>query len=474
VNCYFPFATIEDPDRLSFKQNFNKAIQLRVEGFLACGLNAILMGDINVSHNKIDHCNPKKWEEEAEMKFEDSPMRQWFSSLLDNPIQPLVDTFRRYHPTEEQIYSCWNTMTGARRINYGTRIDYVLMNETLVNEYGVDCQIQTEIFGSDHCPVVAELNLELNIPQDPALPKECAKFMKELGMKRTMKDFFGSKSTGVSSSDTIETKDSVDEAKNILATQEKRKEKNTIFNNQFKLNSKWSSILTAARGNPLCYHREPTKMCFVQKDGPNKGKAFYLCARPTGNYKLNKESQCNYFAWVDKIKREDRAREAQARATGEKQTQKLSRASTNSMAPSSQSNSQRTSQEPPSSTPTTTTTATTSPIPSLLQSKSLDSPLKITPTTSKPTTVKQPTNKVRLIEKPKTNTKKPASSTKKSEKPTKQKSNPKMMTLDAFFTSSTNHNNNLNTTSSSHSNATNGDGGGSRTLIGEKRNFPSS
>jgi len=66
---------------------------------------------------------------------------------------------------------------------------------------------------------------------------------------------------------------------------------------------------------PLCaVHREPTKEFRVNKPGPNKGKTFYLCARPVGpgydkgrNERLREEVdhqyKCNFFMWTSDVKR---------------------------------------------------------------------------------------------------------------------------------------------------------------------------
>lgn len=42
-----------------------------------------------------------------------------------------------------------------------------------------------------------------------------------------------------------------------------------------------------------CGHNEDAKLLEVKKEGPNKGKKFYACARKQGD-------QCEFFEWVDK------------------------------------------------------------------------------------------------------------------------------------------------------------------------------
>ena len=67
-----------------------------------------------------------------------------------------IDTFRYFYPDKEQIYSWWSYRFNARANNAGWRIDYFLASEELEPRLQ-DAQILTEIYGSDHCPVVLEL-----------------------------------------------------------------------------------------------------------------------------------------------------------------------------------------------------------------------------------------------------------------------------------------------------------------------------
>ena len=50
-------------------------------------------------------------------------------------------------------------MFKAREKNAGWRIDYFLTSASL-NEKLVDAKIYTDVFGSDHCPVGVEINVE--------------------------------------------------------------------------------------------------------------------------------------------------------------------------------------------------------------------------------------------------------------------------------------------------------------------------
>lgn len=64
----------------------------------------------------------------------------------------------------------------------------------------------------------------------------------------------------------------------------------------------WKSLLGGLGPAPLCKgHKEPCVLRMVKKDGPNKGRQFYTCARGEG-LKSNPEARCDFFKWVDKKK----------------------------------------------------------------------------------------------------------------------------------------------------------------------------
>lgn len=112
----------------------------------------IVCGDLNVAHNEIDLKNPKSNRRNAGFSDEE---REKMSKLLDSGF---VDSFRYFYPDKTDIYSWWSYRFSARAKNAGWRIDYFLVSEKL-KENMRDAEIHTEILGSDHCPVV--LNIEL-------------------------------------------------------------------------------------------------------------------------------------------------------------------------------------------------------------------------------------------------------------------------------------------------------------------------
>lgn len=114
----------------------------------------VMCGDLNVAHREIDLKNPASNRGNAGFSDEE---RGKFGELLEAGF---VDTFRYLYPDKEGVYSWWSYRFNARRNNAGWRIDYFIVSESLKDKIK-EATIHTEIFGSDHCPV--ELDIELEI-----------------------------------------------------------------------------------------------------------------------------------------------------------------------------------------------------------------------------------------------------------------------------------------------------------------------
>ena len=110
----------------------------------------IFCGDLNVAHKEIDLKNPKTNRKNAGFTDEE---RGKFTELLEAGF---IDTFRYFYPDAEGIYSWWSYRFSARAKNAGWRIDYFCVSECLKNRLQ-GAGILTDILGSDHCPVVLEI-----------------------------------------------------------------------------------------------------------------------------------------------------------------------------------------------------------------------------------------------------------------------------------------------------------------------------
>lgn len=112
----------------------------------------VMCGDFNVAHQEIDLKNPGPNRGNAGFSDEE---RGKFTELLDAGF---ADTFRMLHPELTGAYSWWSYRFNARANNAGWRIDYFLVSDAL-RDGVTSASILPEVMGSDHCPVMMELDM---------------------------------------------------------------------------------------------------------------------------------------------------------------------------------------------------------------------------------------------------------------------------------------------------------------------------
>ena len=110
----------------------------------------IVCGDMNVAHREIDLKNPKTNRRNAGFTDEE---RGKMTELLGAGF---TDTFRHFYPDLEGVYSWWSYRFKAREKNAGWRIDYFLVSNRFIDRVK-DARILTDVYGSDHCPVLIEV-----------------------------------------------------------------------------------------------------------------------------------------------------------------------------------------------------------------------------------------------------------------------------------------------------------------------------
>lgn len=150
-NIYFPNGGSGD-ERHNFKQQFLRDLNLHLKEKLASGRQIVVVGDYNVAHKDIDVFDPVRLSKVSGFFPEE---RAWFDSFLSLGF---VDTFRRLHPGEAKRYSWWSYRELARVSNRGWRIDYICISKGL-EKYLSSAEILDQVEGSDHCPVVATLDI---------------------------------------------------------------------------------------------------------------------------------------------------------------------------------------------------------------------------------------------------------------------------------------------------------------------------
>ena len=108
---------------------------------------------MNVAHHEIDLKNPKSNVQNAGFTPQE---RAKMTELLDSGF---TDTFRYLYPDRKDIYSWWSYMFHARENNAGWRIDYFLCSDRIRDRIR-EATIETQVFGSDHCPVTLSIDLQ--------------------------------------------------------------------------------------------------------------------------------------------------------------------------------------------------------------------------------------------------------------------------------------------------------------------------
>ncbi len=80
--------------------------------------------------------------------------RARITKFLENGF---VDRFRMFND-EGENYTWWSYRTRARDRNVGWRLDYFFVNEEFKDRIK-SSKIESEVLGSDHCPIFTELEL---------------------------------------------------------------------------------------------------------------------------------------------------------------------------------------------------------------------------------------------------------------------------------------------------------------------------
>ncbi|OUQ86398.1 exodeoxyribonuclease III [Brevibacillus brevis] len=148
VTVYTPNAK-RDLSRLNYRLEWEdrfRSYLLQLDGKKP----VVVCGDLNVAHQEIDLKNAKSNRGNSGFTLEE---REKMTSLL---AAGFVDTYRYFYPDQTDAYTWWSFMPKVRERNIGWRIDYFLASERLAPSL-LGAGIDSQVMGSDHCPVVLEL-----------------------------------------------------------------------------------------------------------------------------------------------------------------------------------------------------------------------------------------------------------------------------------------------------------------------------
>ena len=185
INGYYPQGG-RGQGRIDYKLEFYQQIVILGKRLQNEGYNLILTGDLNTTVWDIDLARPKqnrkttgclpeerlsigllidlspeikKWYDEN--KFYENHIQasdEIYNSLNKKDKLDLIDSFRYFNPETADKYTYWDQITRARTRNVGWRIDYFLVDKNLQKQIQ-KAEILDQVLGSDHCPVLLELDL---------------------------------------------------------------------------------------------------------------------------------------------------------------------------------------------------------------------------------------------------------------------------------------------------------------------------
>lgn len=227
---YCPANSMGTEDGEKFRLAFLKAVFDRSRNLTKQGKQVMIIGDINVSLDLIDHADTINELQKDKVitpnsmltgpTFETSNYEQCVAFKTSTPARTLInstvwstlhqeigqknnddehpflfDTTRYCQGRRMKMYTVWNTLTNSRSVNYGSRIDLCLISCPKLLASISQADIWPSILGSDHCPIATDFDLtqeeEIVLPPSNKLAFEAKNFFK-LTKPRDISALFGS------------------------------------------------------------------------------------------------------------------------------------------------------------------------------------------------------------------------------------------------------------------------------------------
>lgn len=377
-SLYCPANSIGSEEGESYRLEFLKILLDRCHYLKhIMGKDVIIVGDINVSLDLIDHADTmnekvkqkivkpvRNGEGNSGTEFEkinykqcmdfkvSTPARKLLNSYTISTLDPslanrsgsqfLYDTTRYTQGRRMGMYTVWNTLTGARQSNYGSRIDLILTSSDVLLKSISKADIWPYIMGSDHCPIFTDFEIRdskhLHVTGPIKLKFEARLFYKLVKHRDISQMFSVGQPKNIKSdseSDSSSKKRKI-EYVSRKTTPVPKNQQTSIGNFFFKENSnlptvekglvsyretepvnkfinepaymKPTSIISISNlihgEAPECYHGDKCKLKTSLLNTKTRGKKFWCCPRTTkaeaGNDNGSKvgEHQCSFFKWV--------------------------------------------------------------------------------------------------------------------------------------------------------------------------------
>ncbi len=154
LNLYFPNGGMRanGDEMLTYKLEFYDRFLHYIQNREKAWYYVITCGDFNVCHHSIDIARP-----------EANKNSIWFlpeerAKLTEIQDAGFVDVFRFKNPEAKDRYTWWSYRAGSRPRNVWRRLDYFWVSQEIV-DYVKHVDQLDQVMGSDHCPIVLELNV---------------------------------------------------------------------------------------------------------------------------------------------------------------------------------------------------------------------------------------------------------------------------------------------------------------------------
>ncbi|QLQ79597.1 hypothetical protein HG537_0C02440 [Torulaspora globosa] len=335
ISVYCPANSSHSVEGASFRIKYLKVLFKRIRNLYKMGKQVVLMGDINVCRDLIDHAealerasikisnNTTGFEIESTFPMEckqfilnpDTPFRRILNQMLADSIIAefagdgiLWDSTRVMQTRKRlKMYTVWNTLKNSRPINYGSRVDYVLCTETL-KKLITSADILPDITGSDHCPVYADFDLRSladNLsPISGKIPRFEARYKFDL-LHRNVLEMFGKNGTSRGTGEkryNVHKKPLVSPKATAKLPEDKLTAGDSVTVSQTTMTRSFPSreypkLPVKETGTPpLCNHGLEA-IQRTSRTQANPGKKFWICKLPKG-VSGDKDSSCGFFQWA--------------------------------------------------------------------------------------------------------------------------------------------------------------------------------
>ena len=160
VNTYVPNSG-QKLDRLKYRtEEWDADFLAKMRSLEDEGKPVIWLGDLNVAFDEKD-----TWNEGAKHLPKSAGTTPEERASFDRQLSAgFVDAFRHLHPEGRGHYSYWSQRAGNRGPNKGLRLDYFVCSRGLFEEGKKervrDSYMLPDMEGSDHCPIVLEIEIK--------------------------------------------------------------------------------------------------------------------------------------------------------------------------------------------------------------------------------------------------------------------------------------------------------------------------